>query len=1072
MTKKNTDQMSKPIADSEELSRAIEQPKMWRAVEHAGQDALPQYRDEFVERPRNVLAQNPSEGSPLSPEIPPVDRRNFMGLVGAGLGLASVTLTGCVRKPQDKIMPYVRRPEDLIPGNPRYYATVAQVTGSVMGLLVESQEGRPTKIDGNPRHPNSMGATDVFTQGAVADIYDATRIKQARVARKDIKLNVLDKRLDTLAAGLTNTQGEGLALLLRDVRSPTLREMLAELKRVLPKARIYRHDAAYPQNALAGASMVGMDKHRVVYDFSRADRVLAIDSDFMGMEGDAIRNARRYSWRRRISKHSDSMNRLYAVEPYFSVTGMNADHRLRLSASECGEFLADLYGHLISTGFSGATGAASELAPIVNAYKSRQSSLGYRKFLAAVAKDLVLNKRRSLIVVGERQPARVHAIAHVLNNMLEAYGNSVFLYPSDEMAADGNIVDLAKAISASQVKTLFMIGGNPVYDAPADLGFGKLVKSVALSVAVSVSESETVAAAKWVVPMSHFLEAWGDLQAADGTYGIAQPLIAPLYPSYSSIELIAALIRKRQTGYELVRKYWRARTTASTALFEHQWRQTLHDDVRRSVVKPAAVTLSKLAGVATAWAKRATPLGDGQLELVFALDPKNYDGRFAQNAWLQELPDPVTKLTWDNALLVGVATAKRQKLENGQLVEVQSGARKLKLPVWITPGIADRTIVIQLGYGRENSGKVAKGVGFNANVLRSVAAPDFTRDVNISTAVRGSYKLASTQMHGTMVEPMTGIKREIAVEATLEDYAKFEKARRSSGACRSTCRRASAATRACWPARRRTTSRSSARTRSRWGARCTGSASTATFRVRPRIDADDVQVVHQPVTCVQCENAPCEQVCPVAATVHDTEGLNNMVYNRCIGTRYCSNNCPYKVRRFNWFYNHHGPYHPRSLKAEKVERRDGVNLFPGEYQKQPLTAIEKLLKNPEVTVRSRGVMEKCTFCVQRISRAKISAKNAGRSLQDGEFTTACAQACPTDAIVFGDLNDPESAVRKHHEDARSYALLGEYNLRPRLLYQAKIRNVRRRRLGCQHPGGWGFAIVNFVFWVGIGHAGR
>jgi Fe-S-cluster-containing dehydrogenase component len=1109
MTKKNTDQMSKPIADSEELSRAIEQPKMWRAVEHAGQDALPQYRDEFVERPRNVLAQNPSEGSPLSPEIPPVDRRNFMGLVGAGLGLASVTLTGCVRKPQDKIMPYVRRPEDLIPGNPRYYATVAQVTGSVMGLLVESQEGRPTKIDGNPRHPNSMGATDVFTQGAVADIYDATRIKQARVARKDIKLNVLDKRLDTLAAGLTNTQGEGLALLLRDVRSPTLREMLAELKRVLPKARIYRHDAAYPQNALAGASMVGMDKHRVVYDFSRADRVLAIDSDFMGMEGDAIRNARRYSWRRRISKHSDSMNRLYAVEPYFSVTGMNADHRLRLSASECGEFLADLYGHLISTGFSGATGAASELAPIVNAYKSRQSSLGYRKFLAAVAKDLVLNKRRSLIVVGERQPARVHAIAHVLNNMLEAYGNSVFLYPSDEMAADGNIVDLAKAISASQVKTLFMIGGNPVYDAPADLGFGKLVKSVALSVAVSVSESETVAAAKWVVPMSHFLEAWGDLQAADGTYGIAQPLIAPLYPSYSSIELIAALIRKRQTGYELVRKYWRARTTASTALFEHQWRQTLHDGVRRSVVKPAAVTLSKLAGVATAWAKRATPLGDGQLELVFALDPKNYDGRFAQNAWLQELPDPVTKLTWDNALLVGVATAKRQKLENGQLVEVQSGARKLKLPVWITPGIADRTIVIQLGYGRENSGKVAKGVGFNANVLRSVAAPDFTRDVNISTAVRGSYKLASTQMHGTMVEPMTGIKREIAVEATLEDYAKFEKARLHKAAAHGDHKhdhkhahgdhkkghgeghdkkghgggghghvedRNFAQKKAQLLPNHKLKSiyaESNVRTGQQWGmsidlSTCIGcNACTIACQAENNIPTvgkdevmngrelhwirldryfvankydkkkgrtehdpkgykegdvahDDVQVINQPVGCMQCETAPCENVCPVGATAHSPEGLNDMAYNRCIGTRYCGNNCPYKVRRFN-FYNY-------------TKRQDQAN---------PMAAMQR---NPDVTVRFRGVMEKCTYCVQRINQARIAAKVASAdghgngTVPEGAITTACQQVCPTQSIVFGDVSDPKSAVSKLKLQTRDYGVLADLNTKPRTTYLAKIRN--------------------------------
>jgi ferredoxin len=757
----------------------IAQPDQFRsvelreAVERSPAEAeakLDGFRDEFPRKDMDELI------------VEPTDRRNFMGVMSAGMALAgTATLGGCLRKPREKILPYTKRPEDLIPGKPRYFATAAQLTGSVIGVLVESQEGRPTKIEGNPRHPNSLGATDTFTQASVLELYDPTRVSAPRAEGKKLPFAHMEKKLERLVIEQQKTQGEGLAVVTRDLRSPVLMQLLGQVKTKLPKAKIYRHDPAFPANTLAGLAMVGETGKRPLYDLGRADRILTLDHDFLGLEGDMVRNARHYAWRRRISSEKDTMNRLYAVEPTFSITGSNADHRLRLAPSQIGEFLADLLGYMVSTGVNAPAGSEALLNQLKDAYLKRANGLPYRRWLKPLAKDLLAHRRRALVLVGERQAPRTHALGHLLNSLLESYTRTVSLVPSAELPADGDIADLAREITAQRVKTLFMLGVNPVYDAPADLNFGKLVGTVPSSIALSLLDNETTKVAKWVIPQSHYLETWGELVATDGTQTIQQPLIAPLYPSFSEIELLARLLdRKERDGHALVRGRW-AQLYSDKDYLRITWRRSLHDGVKRMRLKPVAPAFN-WSKVGVAWTTRLPAPTAQKLELVFAQDAKVYDGRLSTSPWLQELPDPITKLTWDNALLVGVATAKRLKLENQAIVEVQStakGGHKLQLPVWIIPGVADNTLILPLGYGRKDAGKVAENAGFNGYAVRQSKTLHYTQAIKLSAA-RGSYKLASTQEHGTMVEPITGKKRPIAIEASLADYKQYEAKRKQA----------------------------------------------------------------------------------------------------------------------------------------------------------------------------------------------------------------------------------------------------------------------------------------------------
>ena len=1021
----------------DESKLALSGTEQFRSLELAGADegALDRFRDEFPRKDMDELV------------IEPTDRRNFLGIMSAGMALAGVSLSGCLRKPSEHILPYTRRPEDLVPGKPRYFATAAQVTGSVIGVLVESQEGRPTKIEGNPRHPNSLGATDTFTQAAVLELYDPHRIQEPLVDGKAIPFSHLEKKLERLIADLGKTQGKGLAVLVQDQRSPALHQLVGELRKAYPQLQLYLHDAAAPRNTLAGLAQVGQPSKRPLYDLSRADRILSLDMDFLGLEGDVVRCARHFAWRRRISSARDTMNRLYVVEPAFSVTGTNADHRLRLAPSQIGEFLADFIGYLASKGVNAPSGAEALFTQLAAAYKQREASLSYKSWLEPLRKDLLAHRRRSLVLVGERQPPRVHALAQALNSLLEAHNRTLTLIPSQEFEA-GDIAGLARDIAAKRVTTLLTLAGNPLYEAPADLHFDKLFRSVPLTVTLALTGNETTAASKWVIPKSHFLETWGELVATDGSLTIQQPLIDPLYRSLSEIELLARLVERKETGgYELVHGRW-AVAMPNKDYLSITWRRSLHDGVRRMRLRPERPTFD--------WSKISAPKPQpaptkDRLEVVFALDNKVYDGRFAANPWLQELPDPITKLTWDNAALVGVATAKRLGLRSQQLIELEASGQKIQLPVWVIPGVAENTVVLPLGYGRKNAGKVAENAGFDVKAVRSAKSPHYTQGVALHSNVRGSYKLASTQEHGTMVEPNSGKARPIAIESTLAAYRAYDQKRRPGepGFAKkaaqvlpdeqlksiyeesnnrtgqqwgmsidlTTCIGCNACTIACQAENNIASVGKTEVLNGRelhW-IRLDRYFASAKYDKEGEPELDDVTVVTQPLGCQQCETAPCENVCPVGATAHSPEGLNDMAYNRCIGTRYCGNNCPYKVRRFN-FFNY-------------TKRQDDTH---------PLLAMQR---NPDVTVRFRGVMEKCTYCVQRINGARIDAKVRGNGVvPDGAIVPACQQVCPTQAIVFGDVANPQSSVSKMKKLSRDYALLGDLNTKPRTTYLAKIRN--------------------------------
>lgn len=994
--------------------------------------------------------------------LDPVARRDFLGLMGASFALAGVTLGGCVRKPREHILPYTRRPEDMIPGKPRYFATAAQLGDSVLGLLVESQDGRPTKIEGNPEHPNSLGATNVFAQSSVLDLYASDRPKQPRIDSREVSLEQLDVALAAKLEPIRANQGAGLAILLQDVRSPTSHELLARIRRSLPRARAFVHDCTRPRNTQAGASMVGIPGLRALYDIAAAERVLALDADFLGTEGDSVRHARAFASRRGAETSAGEPSRLYVVEPSFTVTGMNADNRLRLAASLIPDFLADLVADLAMRFDKFPDGTAPALAKLV---QRRDSP--FARWVKVVSDDLM--RHRSLVIVGERQPAEAHALGHLANSLLRALTHGTVRYVPDAMQGDLEPIDeLVRELDGNRVELLAIIGGNPAYDTPAELRFSERMARAHTCVHLCAHENETSARATWVIPQCHFLEAWGDLQALDGTLSIQQPLIAPLHASISAIELLARLAGGETDGYSLVRETWTKLHGELPAVaaqpFEATWRRALHDGLLTATDVTSSPTSAPQAAALTSpvvvmpqlrWqrlgetletTRRAAPSGDAP-ELVFQLDAKVLDGRFAGNAWLQELPEPVTKLTWDNALLVGVGTAKRLGLESGQIYTLTVGERAIEVVPFVTPGVADNCLVLSLGYGRTKGGQVAEGRGFNAFALQAAASPWFVRGAKLRRR-RGHYALASTQEHGSMTEPdlagRPGRERPVLRESTLEAYRrdplfaqkgqlKIERELLPDEQLNSL-----------W-------NPPNARGGQQWGmtidlSSCLGcNACTIACQAENNIPVagkervlngremhwirldryykgqdDEVLALPQPMACVHCETAPCESVCPVAATVHSPEGLNEMAYNRCIGTRYCSNNCPYKVRRFNFF---------------NYQKENDVRA--------PLEAMQH---NPDVTVRFRGVMEKCTYCVQRINQAKIAAKVEGEVVDgevrvaDGEIVTACQQACPTQAIAFGDLNDPQSRVAKLKKLERNYAVLADLNTHPRTTYLARIRN--------------------------------
>jgi molybdopterin-containing oxidoreductase family iron-sulfur binding subunit len=927
-----------------------------------------------------------------------VERRDFLRLMGASMALAG--LGACTRQPEEKIVPFARQPESIVPGVPRAFATAMLHDGAAIGLLVESHMGRPTKVEGNPDHPGSLGSTDGFAQAAILGLYDPDRsrsvLRAGQISTWERCYDELKKRLDELA----RFNGEGLRVLIGEVLSPTLAGSLARLQKEFPRARVHRWTPVHRDHERAGALLAFGRDVSTRYRFDRADVVLALDADFLTSGPGHVRHARDFSARRLGRRDSTGMNRLYAVESTPTITGAMADHRWALRPSEVEAFAREVARELGIRCEGGRLGAESARAA------------------KAVARDLASHSGAALVIPGREQPPAVHALAHAMNHALGSAGEGRTVEhqgPLDPVDVEfgASLRELVDDMAVGRVSMLVVLGGNPVYDAPADLRFAEALQKVGLHVHLGLYEDETAALAHWHVPEAHFLEAWGDARAHDGTASIVQPLIAPLYGGRSAIEMLSTLAGEpRASAYELVRATRMEALGLADTAFEEAWARALHDGLvagsafRALDVKPARE-------LRLAPARTDAPA----LELALRPDASVFDGRFANNGWLQEAPRPLTRLVWDNAALLSPATAARIGVENGDVIELASEERRLRAPVWIDPGQADECIGLHLGYGRARGGRLAAGVGVDAYRLRTTSNPWHFAGVHAERTGERA-ELVTLQMHASQEG------RELARVATFDRFAKEgaevwraqnERApadlslypdHEYSGYAwgmvidLNACIGCNACMIAC---------QSENNVPIVGKEQCANGREMHWIRIDRYYDTEGADVVHQPVPCMHCERAPCEVVCPVAATVHSDEGLNEMVYNRCVGTRYCANNCPYKVRRFN-------------------------------FQSYSDTTTEslKLGNNPDVTIRSRGVMEKCSYCVQRINQARIQAKKEDRVLRDGEVVSACQAVCPTQAIVFGDVNDPSSAVSRLRSEPHHYALLAELGTRPRTTYLAKL----------------------------------
>jgi molybdopterin-containing oxidoreductase family iron-sulfur binding subunit len=950
-----------------------------------------------------------------------------------------------------------------------------QRSEGAVGLVVEAHEGRPTKIEGNPNHPSSLGGTDTWAQAEVLKLYDPQRARSPLKAGQRATWDEWDAFAKTLVERAAASQGKGLALLVEVMNGPTVERLLKALTTKFPLAKVYRHDALAPVRALEGAELAFGPGARARWDLEKAKVIFALDSDFLGSGPGSLRLARQFGLSRAVHTRDDlaQMKRLYAAEGVFSLTGANADHRLRIASGQGVDVLKALGKALAAAGVDvGALGAAFEGGAALDA--------NAQKFIGALARDLAANRGAAVIMVGERQPAAVHAAALALNEALGAFDTgivSVSVEP-DAPAREG-LLALAKALDEGAVETLFILDQNPAYAAPGALKFNDALAKAKTVIHAGVLPEETGEKATWHLPLAHFLESWGDARAWDGTVSLVQPLILPLFGARAATTLLAQLAGEADTDEKkLLEATWRG--PGMPLQSQKAWRRALHDGVVPGTAWAAARLELRAADVATALGavKSVVPSKDA-IELVGEFGHVK-DGRLANVSWLQELPDAMSKLCWDNAVMVSPALAKELGIESGvrknsyaaDVVTATVDGRSITAPVFVLPGLATYTAVINLGYGRR-WGDVAKGVGVDAWPLFG----DGTVVQGVKLAKTGAtVELCSTQDHFAVpanplkemtfaqmsAEPAGSKTRELALydrpvfmEGTAKDYATNPAALVKAAQMPENL--VQLGTPKNHPARPKQPIGAITYEGQQWGmvidlSACIGcNVCTVACQAENNIptvgreqvllgremhwirvdryysgDVDAPEALHQPVPCMHCENAPCEPVCPVSATTHDEEGLNSMAYNRCIGTRYCSNNCPYKVRRFNYL----------DFTVTGDVSRDPV--------KDARMQVLKLQRNPDVTVRYRGVMEKCTYCTQRIEEAKIAAKRAGKdrkALPDGAVTPACAQACPTQAITFGNINDLESKVAKLKMSERNYEMLQELNVRPRTTYLARVRNV-------------------------------
>ncbi|MCA8943812.1 MAG: TAT-variant-translocated molybdopterin oxidoreductase [Planctomycetes bacterium] len=1078
------------------------EPVYWRSASQLSDTS------EFRELVEREFPEGVAEGHHFKDGV---SRRNFLTAVAASVAAAS--FTSC-RKPFQKILPFTHRPEFLIPGVPQHYATALTSGGFGVGLLVRSNDGRPTKVEGNPIHPGSLGGTTAWLQGELLNLYDPARSQNpfqpgathghdhaeddghghggGETAAVDHHAE-FEAFLSGRRTALAAAKGQGLHVVLPSSSSPTLARMVAALKKAMPSAVVHRYAPISDENAIEGLGQAYGKQVEPIWALDKCSVIASFDHDFLGTDGDVVRNTKLYAKSRKISDPSQSVSRLYVAESSYSVTGGSADHRFRTAPGRTTEALFALAAEL------GVGGSAMATALAVH----KDKKFPYRKkadWVVPLANDLKQNRGKSAVLVGPRQPAAAHAVAQAINHHLGNVGKTLsFAKLPEGVATTNSIKSLADALNAGSVDTVVAIGVNPVHDAPADLGLAEAWHKAEHTVHVGEHVDETAMASEWHANLAHELEAWGDTVSRDGTVSIQQPLIAPLYHGLSTIEIVARLAGSEvKDGYELVRETWQDQ--ARTDDFDAWWNKALHDGlIHGSAPTAESVTLNpgRVGALVQNWVAPGKPTASA-IELEIRPDATVFDGRYANNAWLQELPDPVTKLTWDNAVCMNRKTAEDLGLKvhaetgivsgpnmtaGANVVAITVDGRTVEGPVWIVPGHADHVVTVTLGQGRKIAhGEVCKHAGFDAYPLRSSTTRFSAAGVKVAKTSK-SYELVSSQDHGSMegrplyregtlaefreaptfapdMSPLAkaaAVKNAHAEHGDAHDHSHEEGGDHDHAHGEHEKYTERSFLKSLWKERDYSGRDANGQRLHRnqpghyqWGMvidlnSCTGCnacvvACTSENNISMvgkaevgngremfwlRMDRyfsseaahgnpmqdDDPGMVVQPVPCMQCENASCESVCPVAATMHSPEGLNDMAYNRCIGTRYCANNCPYKVRRFNWFNNH--------LDTKQTE---------------------KMAFNPNVTVRARGVMEKCTYCVQRISAAKITAKLEDRAIRDGEVVPACAQGCPADAITFGNIADQDTVVSKLRASPLNYAMLSEMNLKPRTTYLAKVNN--------------------------------
>lgn len=1038
--------------------------RYWRSIDELQQ--TPEF-EQFLHREFPQAASEFPEG---------VSRRRWLKLMSASLALGGVA--GCRYGPVE-FASMVVRPPNTVPGVPKHYATNFELAGRAVHLLVSNLDGRPIKIEGNPDHPlmkssepNDLSGgkerfasagTDVFSQGCVLGLYDPDRV--SRVTRV-VDGQAAESSWEDFAAfsqghlaNLKETQGGSLAILMSPTLSPSVSRMVAEVVKLLPKATVATYSSLDNAAQVAACQQATGQPAELLFDLNQAKVICCLDSDLLGNDPNTVVYSRQFSKGR--TPTPGKMNRLYAVESRFSVTGAAADSRLAVRSSQIGAFIARLEQRVdeLLAGGSPATAASEE-----KAFDLVSPTEQLDRMIEAMAEDLTKHKSEGLVSVGSHQPLDVQLAALRLNQKLGNVGKGVQLRPS-RSAIEGvtpvSLSDLTDTLVKGTIETVWILGDNPVYTAPGSLKLRAAIEQVKTSIYLAEFEDETAAVCKWRLPLAHPLESWGDVLAIDGTYGVCQPQILPLLNGKSQIEILSLLLGQAETGEAIVKAT--ADKLTGKPLAGRVWQEVIHNGFLAGFsVAPISSEL-KVEGAKPAGTLNLESFENGSLEVLITVSDTLFDGRFAKNVWMQELPQAMTKLVWDNAAIVSPATAKILKLKQGEMVRLLRGEHAIELPVFLMPGQALGSITAHLGYGRVCRDEAVDSdeqvvVGRDVSPLRSFENPSIITEIE----ARGTsvpYKLATTQDHFAIdelgLEETANRAGMLIREGTLEqleeggaDYVEHLGLHHPP-------------LESLWEEPMNTLE-GDATVSYQWGMtidlnKCTGCNSCVVAcqsennipvvgkeqvsRGREmhwiRIDRyfrgemETPQIVNQPVACVHCETAPCEQVCPVAATVHTEEGINAMAYNRCVGTRYCANNCPYKVRRFNYFNygTEYGYFYgwQQKGKIEEASRK-----------------LQQLVLNPEVSVRGRGVMEKCTYCIQRVQNGKISARNEGRPVQDGEIQSACQTACPTQAIVFGDLKDPGSLVSKLQKDARAYAMLSELNIKPRTLYLTRVRNTHPR----------------------------